>query len=80
MLRALGAAVEEQPDALVISGGRLTGGDVHSCRDHRIVMAAAVAAIRCEGDVRILGTEAVNKSYPAFFSDYNRLGGKANVV
>jgi 3-phosphoshikimate 1-carboxyvinyltransferase len=80
MLRALGAAVEEQPDALVISGGRLTGGDVHSCRDHRIVMAAAVAAIRCEGDVRILGTEAVNKSYPAFFADYNRLGGRANVV
>jgi len=80
MLRALGAAVEEQPDALVISGGRLTGGDVHSCRDHRIVMAAAVAAIRCEGEVRILGTEAVNKSYPAFFTDYNRLGGRANVV
>ena len=80
MLRALGAAVEEQPDALVITGGRLTGGDVHSCRDHRIVMAAAVAAIRCEGDVRILGTEAVNKSYPAFFADYNRLGGQANVV
>ena len=80
MLRALGAAVEEQPDALVISGGRLTGGEVHSCRDHRIVMAAAVATIRCEGDVRILGTEAVNKSYPAFFADYNRLGGQANVV
>ena len=80
MLRALGATVEEQPDALVISGGHLTGGDVHSCRDHRIVMAAAVAAIRCEGNVRILGTEAVNKSYPAFFQDYNRLGGQANVI
>lgn len=80
MLRALGATVEEQPDALVISGGRLTGGDVHSCRDHRIVMSTAIAAIRCEGNVRILGTEAVNKSYPAFFQDYNRLGGQANVV
>ena len=80
MLRALGATVEEQPDALVISGGRLKGGEVDSCRDHRIAMAAATAAIRCEGDVRILGADAVNKSYPAFFSDYNRLGGKANVV
>ena len=80
MLRALGAKVEEQADALVILGGRLTGGDVHSCHDHRIVMAAAIAAIRCEGDVCILGAEAVKKSYPAFFSDYNQLGGKANVV
>ena len=80
MLRVLGAAVEEQPDALVISGGRLTGGEVDSCRDHRIAMAAAIAAIRCDGDVRILGADAVNKSYPAFFTDYNRLGGKVNVV
>lgn len=80
MLRALGAAVEEQPDALVISGGRLRGGEVDSCRDHRIAMAAAIAAIRCDGDVRILGADAVNKSYPSFFTDYNRLGGRANVV
>ena len=80
MLRVLGAAVEEQPDALVISGGRLTGGEVDSCRDHRIAMAAAIAAIRCDGDVRILGADAVIKSYPAFFTDYNRLGGKVNVV
>ena len=80
MLRALGAKVEEQADALVIAGGRLTGGEVKSCRDHRIAMAAAIAAIRCEQNIRILGADAVNKSYPAFFSDYNRLGGKANVV
>ena len=80
MLRALGGNVEELPDALVVSGGRLTGGEVDSVRDHRIAMAAAVAAIRCEAEVRILGADAVNKSYPAFYSDYARLGGKINVV
>lgn len=80
MLRALGAEAEERADALVVSGGRLTGGDVHSARDHRIAMAAAVAAVCCERDVRILGADAVNKSYPAFFSDYSRLGGRVHVV
>ncbi len=80
MLRALGAKVEELPDSLVITGGKLTGGVMDSCRDHRIAMAAAVASIRCRGDVTILNADAVNKSYPAFFEDFNRLGGHAHVV
>ena len=80
MLRVFGVKVEELPDALVITGGKLTGGVVDSCRDHRIAMAAAVASIRCRGDVTILNADAVNKSYPAFFEDFNRLGGHAHVV
>jgi 3-phosphoshikimate 1-carboxyvinyltransferase len=80
MLHALGGSVEEQPDALVITGGRLNGGVVESCRDHRIAMAAAVASIRCRHEVTILNADAVNKSYPAFFTDFNRLGGHANGV
>ena len=80
MLRVFGAKVEELPDALVITGGKLTGGVVDSCRDHRIAMAAAVASIRCRGEVTILNADAVNKSYPAFFEDFNRLGGHAHVV
>ena len=80
MLRALGGRVEEQPDALVISGGRLAGGTVESCRDHRIAMSAAIASILCESSVTILGADAVKKSYPAFYTDYNHLGGHADVV
>lgn len=80
MLRALGGRVEEQPDALVISGGRLAGGTVESCRDHRIAMSAAIAAILCESSVTILGADAVKKSYPAFYHDLNQLGGHADVV
>ncbi len=77
MLRALGGRVEELPDALVVTGGRLTGGTVDSCRDHRIAMAAAIASICCEGGVTILGADSVKKSYPAFYTDFNRLGGFA---
>jgi len=80
MLRALGGRVEEQPDALVITGGRLAGGTVESCRDHRIAMSAAIAAILCESSVTILGADAVKKSYPAFYHDFNQLGGHADVV
>jgi len=80
MLRTLGGSVTELPDALVIQGGRLKGGTADSCRDHRIAMAAAIASIRCEQDVCILGADAVNKSYPAFYNDFNGLGGLAHVV
>ncbi len=80
MLRALGGEVEELPDALVVTGSRLAGGAAESWCDHRIAMAAAIASIRCAGDVRIHGAEAVGKSYPAFFADFNRLGGRADVV
>ena len=48
--------------------------------DHRIVMAAAIAATRCTGPVTILGAEAVNKSYPTFWEEYKRLGGEFDVL
>ena len=44
--------------------------------DHRIVLAAAVAATAAEGPVTILGTEAADKSYPGFFAQFAALGGQ----
>lgn len=76
MLRALGGRVEEAADALTIyGGGGLQGGTVDSVGDHRITMAAAIAASVCEGETEILGAQAADKSYPAFFAEYVRLGG-----
>ncbi len=76
MLRALGADCEEKPEGLVVRGGKLLGGTVDGVNDHRIVMSAAVAAIACTESVTITGAEAAAKSYPAFFEDYKKLGGK----
>ena len=42
----------------------------------QIAMMAAVAAMVCENPVEICGAQAVNKSYPGFFEDYQSLGGK----
>lgn len=80
MLRSLGGSVQELPNGLIVQGGGLTGGTVDGCNDHRIVMAAAIAAICCTVPVTITGAEAVSKSYPAFFEDYTKLGGVVHVL
>ncbi len=80
MINALGGQCRETEDGLVVTGRKLTGGNVNGSGDHRIVMAAATAATVCEGEVTIEGAQAVRKSYPAFFEDFAELGGAANVI
>jgi len=81
MLRALGGDVEAGENELIIRGrGRLAGGTVEGQNDHRIVMAAAIASCFSEDEVVITGAEAVEKSYPNFFSDFKTLGGRAYVI
>ena len=81
MLNNLGGNVTVTADGLeIMPTNGLKGGIVDSYGDHRIVMAAAIAALACKGDVIIKGAEAAEKSYPTFFQDYINLGGKADVV
>lgn len=76
MINDLGGMAMEEADGLTVIGiEKLKGGIVNSRGDHRIVMAAAVASIVCENEVKIIGSEAVNKSYPKFFEDFKILGG-----
>ena len=76
MIKALGGKAEATEDTLKIIGTGLTGGTVDSHNDHRIAMAAAIAATVCSEKVTSLGAEAVSKSYPTFWDDYRKLGGK----
>ena len=81
LLTKVGAAVSETDDGLVIWGENdLIGGRVEGANDHRIVMSAAILSCLCALPVDIVGAEAVEKSYPHFFEDFNSLGGKANVI
>ena len=74
MLRALGAQVKEHDSGLTVTGRKvLTGGTVDPQHDHRIAMAAAVAACACTEPVTIEGWECTNKSYPRFGEDFNAL-------
>ncbi|MBO4473930.1 MAG: 3-phosphoshikimate 1-carboxyvinyltransferase [Clostridiales bacterium] len=61
-------------------GKCFAGGTVDSCKDHRLVMSAAIAATRAEDTVWIKDPVAVEKSYPAFFEDYINLGGKIDGI
>lgn len=81
MIRALGGSVNTGPDRLIIHGtGSLYGGTVDAANDHRIVMAASIAASICAEPVIIRGAEAVEKSYPTFFEDFASLKGEVYVL
>lgn len=80
-LARLGAKVKEEEEALTIYGGHpLSGGRLNGYNDHRMVMAMAIAALSCSGPVTISGAEAVNKSYPDFFTQFRALGGNVHVL
>ena len=81
LLSALGGQAEEGDDSLTVYGlPHLQGGTVDGANDHRIVMAAAIAATACNAPVTILGAQAVRKSYPDFFEVYQALGGNIHVL
>ncbi len=80
-LNRLGGRVHERPDGLEIFGvDHLRGGKADGCNDHRVVMALSVAALKSAGETVLTDAQSVRKSYPDFFLDYNRLGGKAYAV
>ncbi len=81
LLNTLGGDVRILPDGLEIHPvGTLHGGTISSAGDHRIAMCAAIAATRADAPVMIKGAECVEKSYPAFFEDYQALGGIVNGI
>jgi 3-phosphoshikimate 1-carboxyvinyltransferase len=73
-LEAVGIEVEELPDGARITGGRMRGGTVNSCGDHRIAMSFAVASLRAEAPIEILSTAEVATSFPSFL-EVARLAG-----
>ena len=78
MIKALGGQIEFDENTITVTGSALTGGTVSSANDHRIAMSAAIASLRCSGDVTIETAEAVSKSYPDFYEKFIMLGGKCN--
>lgn len=71
----MGIEITLQDDLMLVKGGTgLKAATVHSHHDHRIAMACAVAALRAEGETTIEEAEAINKSYPTFYSDLKNLG------
>ena len=64
LIRDLGGEAEETKDSLRIAGGGLRGGTADPRGDHRIAMAAAVAAAGAPETVIVKNAEWTAKSYP----------------
>lgn len=69
--------IELDGNTLLVHGSKPHAATVHSHADHRIAMACAIAALNANGDVYIENAEAVNKSYPEFWADLDKLQRKA---
>jgi len=74
MVRALGGSIEEFEDGFAIEGGQaLRGGAVRTHGDHRIAMAAAIAALAASGETTIEDADCASVSYPEFFATFAKL-------
>lgn len=74
-LNSMGAKVTPTADGMIIEGKTsLHGARVNTQGDHRIGMMTAIAALLVEtGEVELDRAEAINTSYPSFFSDLESL-------
>ncbi|MCX8175768.1 MAG: 3-phosphoshikimate 1-carboxyvinyltransferase [Candidatus Bathyarchaeota archaeon] len=79
-LLKMSAQIKVLEDSLIVKGGcRLKGAIINPHNDHRIAMACAVAALGAEGETVILNGDCVKKSYPGFFKDLAKIGGRMEV-
>ena len=79
-LTKMGGKVEELPAGLVISGTPLTGAKVHGRRDHRVVMALAVAGLAADGVTEIDTAEAAAITFPDFLPKIRSLGANIEEI
>lgn len=77
MINSLGGDATGTEDGCIIRGvGRLKGGNIDHLDDHRIMMAAAVASLVCDGPVSMKDTGCHAVSYPGFVEQMATIGIK----
>ncbi len=74
-LNSMGANITPTDDGMIIIGKTpLHGATINTFGDHRIGMMAAIAALLVQdGEVELERAEAINTSYPSFFTDLEGL-------
>jgi 3-phosphoshikimate 1-carboxyvinyltransferase len=75
-LGRLGAEVEEEADGLRIAPRPLRGATLHTYRDHRMAMAAAVLGLVVP-DVLVEDAATTAKTYPGFVDDWTAMAAGA---
>jgi len=79
-LQDMGARIRPREDGCEIVGvPKLTGATVNTQGDHRILMAATVAALVSGTETVIEDEESFKVSYPGFIRDLHQLGCRVEV-
>ena len=77
LVEGLGGRLRVFDDGFAVEGPqKLRAGTIDPQGDHRIAMAAAVAAAGVPGGVQVAGFECAAVSYPDFTRDFAALGGE----
>ncbi|NIS60799.1 MAG: 3-phosphoshikimate 1-carboxyvinyltransferase [Proteobacteria bacterium] len=71
-LRKTGVRAEETADGILINGGKPHGAEIETYNDHRIAMSFAILGLRIP-DIRIKDKNCVNKSFPGFWGELEKL-------
>lgn len=84
ILSMLGGSLRIENDSLIIqgSGGSIKGTEetIDVRNDHRMAMLAAMTSTITDIPVTINNAGCVNKSYPSFWKDIQRLGGRIDIL
>jgi 3-phosphoshikimate 1-carboxyvinyltransferase len=73
-LTTLGVRNTVLDDGIVIEGGPIGAGTIHTYNDHRIAMSFAIAALRAAGEITVRDCGHVATSFPGFDTLARRLG------
>jgi len=77
-LRRAGIIVIEEPDRLLITGGRPGSATIDSRGDHRIAMAFSLLGL-VAGGIVINKAECIAKTFPAFWDSLRNIGGEVRL-
>jgi len=80
MVLDLGGRARVEGEDLVVEGGGLAGGRASAQRDHRLAMAAAVAALGARAACEIDGMEWSDVSFPGFLQTLRALGARVGAA
>ncbi len=79
-LEKMGADVEELPDGIIVRGRALKGAAVNGHKDHRAVMALAVAGMIADGVTEISTAESAAVTFPNFADLMTNCGANLRTV
>jgi 3-phosphoshikimate 1-carboxyvinyltransferase len=75
-LASCGVHIEEEPEGLIVTGGRVAGGgEVTTHGDHRIAMSHLVLGLASDRPVTVDEPGMIATSFPGFVEMMRGLGG-----